>query len=264
MESPHFRRTLARGLAILETVASAAGGVTVTQLAARAGLDKSTASRLVSALEDLGYVLRQDDRSLVLTSKVVMLARGHREQLDIRRVARPMLERLRDRVNETVYLSVRHGLRVVYVDQFDPARQVIVASQVGKAAPLHGTAMGRAVLFALPPDQQDTLLGELMPLPVESPELALTHEELRREVRLAAERGYVTIDRSDDLSRVGAEIRDAVSTPVAAVGVYGPEYRMRSRLREIGRACRATADEISGLIAGQDSRAAGEVPQAGA
>lgn len=249
-DSPHHRRTLARGFAILELVASAADGITVTEVAARTGMDKSTASRLVSSLEELGYIYRQDDRTVVLTGKVLTLARGHSEQFDIRRVARPLLRRLRDETNETVYLSVRQGLHMLYADQFDPVRQVVVAPQVGKIVPLHGTAMGRAVLFALPRDQHPALLRELEPLPVESPELAMTLADVEREMRIAAKNGFVTIERTDDLARVGAEIRNSVGAPVAAVGVYGPAYRTAPRLDKIGRACRVIADEISTLISG--------------
>jgi DNA-binding IclR family transcriptional regulator len=249
-EGKHHNRTLSRGLAILELVAANPEGTTVGELALHTGLDKGTTSRLVSALQELGYLFRREDRRIVLTGRVTRLTRGHEEQFDLKKIARPFLERLCRSVNETITLSVRQGTHVLYVDQVDPQRELRVASQIGRMVPLHDTAMGRAMLFAMPAERRRELLRALALEPEEEPGLALDEAIVERELGILARTGFVTVPRNDDLARAAAVILGENAMPVAAVGVYGPAYRMRPRFREIGKACRITADQITMALAG--------------
>ncbi|MGB4135769.1 MAG: IclR family transcriptional regulator [Microbacterium sp.] len=241
-------RSLARGLTILEHVATSRSGITVTELSAACDLDKGTVSRHVTSLERLGYVVRRDDRRIVLTSKLGQLTNGG-DNAALRWAARPHLEALCRQVGELVILSVRQGTYVVYIDQVDPEREVRVASQIGRIAPLHDTAMGRSILFTLPESRRAELALALAGEPEEEPGLALTPEEIEAERQRFLRQGFVTVPRNDDLSRVGAPIVAPEGFAVGAVGVYGPAYRMRRRLREIGRATRITADRISEALA---------------
>jgi len=64
-------RALARGLRILEAVADGRGGLTVTELAELTGTDKSSVSRLVATLVDLGFLARLDNRRVILTGRIL-------------------------------------------------------------------------------------------------------------------------------------------------------------------------------------------------
>lgn len=249
-ESKLRNRSLARGLRVLEIVAAHPTGTTVTQIAESAGLDKGTASRMVSALSELGYVYRREDRRIVLSSRVHRLSGGQGPHYDLKQLTRPYLERLCQLVNETITLTIRQGTHAVFVDQVDPQRDLRVASQIGRMVPLHDTAMGRAMLFALPLERRQELARALRLEPEEEPGLALSDEDIEREMQILAKTGFVTVHRTDDLARAAAAIIDKNGFPIAAVGVYGPAYRMRPRLREIGQACRATADQIHNALVG--------------
>ena len=246
-------RTLARGFAILEAVADSAQGLTMSQIAANTALDKSTISRLCSALEELGFLYRRPDRSWVVGGRMVRFARVLESQMDLRDVALEHLTELRDLVNETVNLTSWQGLNVVYILQLDPDQDLIPSPQVGKVLPLNSTAMGRAILFALSTSARASLVRRLAAVPVE-PELRLTPESAESERRSAAARGFVTIDRTDDLDRVAAALIGADGDPVGAVGVYGPRFRMHDRLAEIGLACAETAGRINRTLAGTTKR----------
>ncbi len=249
-ETKHRNRSLARGLNVLEIVAAHPAGTTVTEIAETAGLDKGTTSRMVSALDELGYVYRREDRKIVLSSRVRRLTSAQGAQYDLKQLARPYLERLCRNVNETIMLSVRQGTHILYIDQVEPQRELRVASQIGRMVPLHDTAMGRAMLFALPPERRSELARALRMEPEEEPGLALSDEAIERELQIVAKTGFVTVPRNDDLARAGAAILDRQGFPIGAVGVYGPAYRMRPRFREIGIACRTTADQIHNALAG--------------
>lgn len=247
-------RTLARGIAILESVAEARDGMTITDLARINGVDKSTTSRLVASLCDFGYLTRLPDRRIVLTGRVLRLTRGFQEQFDLQKLARPAITDLRDRVGESVVLTIREGNFSVSIDQADPEHNFRMVPHIGNAAPLDATAAGRAMLFALPVPEQHRILAATRDEPVEHPEVRLTPRTLLKEAELARRRGYVWIRRSDDVERVAAVVLDSLGAPLAAVSIYGPKYRMADRIDELGKESKITADAVGTLARGHRAR----------
>lgn len=238
-------RALSRGLELLEAVAETPHGMSITELAELTGIQKSTVSRLVSTLVETGYLARREDRKIALTGRVLPLAKGFRRQYNLSDLARPLLLELRDRVGETVILTVRQGDYTVSLDQYDPSSPFRMVPHVGNAAPLYGTAAGRALMFTLPVGEQRRIIDDLEGQPVEHPEVRLTPETWAREFELARTRGYVWIPRSDDVERIAAVVLDQNGGPLAAVSIYGPRYRMHDRLAELGREARRTASAIA-------------------
>lgn len=242
--------TLVRGLALLEIVARSPQGAAVTEVATAAGLDKGTASRLLATLRRQGYVRqRQSDRRYLLSGKVLLLARSYESQLNLREVAQPHLAALCAATNETVYLAIREGRQIIYVDQVEPDRPVRLASAVGQSLPLHVTAMGRAVLAALPGEEADELLNHLVVDP-HFGRFVVDLGHVRDEVEHARRSGWATVDRHDDVTRVGAAIIDATGEPVGAISVAGPAYRMNDNLRACGERCVEAARAISAALGG--------------
>ncbi|GAA3510113.1 DNA-binding IclR family transcriptional regulator [Streptosporangium album] len=251
-------RALARGLRILEAVADGRGGLTVTELAELTGTDKSSVSRLVATLVDLGFLARLGNRRVVLTGRVLSLAKGFQKQYNLSEIARPYLKELCDVVGETVILTIRQGDYTVSIEQIDPEQPFRMVPHIGNLAPLHATAAGRAILFALPVVEQHRILDNLRDAPVEHPEVRLDRESWARELELARSRGYVWIPRTDDVERVAALAQDRNGLPLAAVSVYGPKYRMQSRVTELGREARATAAKMSRAAYGIRAREHGQ------
>jgi DNA-binding IclR family transcriptional regulator len=247
-------RTLARGLGILESVADAPEGTTVSEVAALSGLDKSTASRLVASLCDFGYLTRLPDRRIVLTGRVLRLTKGFQEQFDLQKLARPAMTELRDKVGESVILTIREGNFSVSIDQVDPEQNFRMVPHIGNTAPLDATAAGRSILFALPAREQHRILAAIRDEPIEHPEVRLDPRSLASEAETARRKGYVWIRRTDDVERVAAVVLDSFGAPLAAVSIYGPRYRMRSKLDRLGKECKLTADAIAMLARGHRAR----------
>lgn len=238
-------RSLARGLRILEAVAAGRGGMTVTELADLTGTDKSSVSRLVASLVDLGFLARLENRRVVLTGRVLSLSKGFQRQYNLSEIARPFLRELCDSVGETIILTIRQGDYTVSIDQIDPEQPFRMVPHVGNVAPLHATAAGRAILFALPVVEQHRILDSLRDAPVEHPEVRLDRAGWAKELELARSRGFVWIPRTDDVERVAAVAQDKNGLPLAAISIYGPRYRMHDRVLELGRDARAMAQKLS-------------------
>ncbi|MBI5461076.1 MAG: IclR family transcriptional regulator [Gammaproteobacteria bacterium] len=130
---------------LLEGIARHRDPVSLKVLAADAGLHPSTAFRILAAAIENGLVAREGShyrlgiRLLQWGSRVA----SHR---DLRREARPLMEALRDKIGETVNLTVRQGDEVVYLDRALPERMMRVEQRIGSRAPLHVTAVGKLML----------------------------------------------------------------------------------------------------------------------
>jgi DNA-binding IclR family transcriptional regulator len=256
-ESRNPIRSLDRALELLELLADAGGDMGVTEVARRLEVHKSTASRVLSTLQDHGLVERSPASDKYrLGHGLVLLARAVATELDLARAARPLMQELADGTRETVNLAVLQGDRVVNVDQITASHQVVSVNWVGKETPLHCTSNGKALLAFLPPaDRRRILAGPLERLTTRTIADAATLEKQLQRVR---EEGYAfTLEELEvGLNAVAAPIRDASGSVVAAVSVAGPAYRVPAqRLTELGEMTRTAGAEIS--------RRMGFVPEVG-
>lgn len=239
-------RTLVRGLNLLELIARSNEGLALSELAAGASLDKATTLRLLGTLREAGWV-RQDpsDRRYRVTGKMAHLSQIHRDGLSIQVLARPHLTRLRDEVNETVHLGVIRGDGVVYIEKLESSNSIRLVSTVGQEMPILTTALGRAILSALPEPERAVRIGAL-PLSKRTPQ-TMDKKQLLPELVASAERGYAIDHEENELgvTCVGAPLFDSTGAPAAAISISGPTFRLAARLDLIGRACSETAAAIS-------------------
>lgn len=137
-------QTVARAAALLDLYTPERREVSVGEAATMLGLAKSTAHRLLATLRDCGY-LRQDQRSgrYALGAKVLMLARAYDADHGVPRLARPVMERLRDEVNETVGLYVREGDARYCIERLESSHDMRLVVNVGQRMPLDRGAAGR-------------------------------------------------------------------------------------------------------------------------
>lgn len=239
-------QSVGRAIQVLEIIAED-GEMGVTDLAQRLGVHKATASRLASTLAARGLIER--DRATGryrLGFGLIRLAGAVMANLDLVRVARPILEDLAHEIHETVNLGVPAGDAVVYVDQLSGARSVVSVNWVGRRTPLHCTSNGKVLLAFASASDRDRLLGRTLE--------RLTPRTIVDPVRLDAEledvrrRGYAqTLEELEEgLNAVAAPIRQADGALAAALSVSGPAFRMTARdLPRIGQVAIRAAAEVS-------------------
>jgi DNA-binding IclR family transcriptional regulator len=238
-------QTLIRGLSVLEALAAAEGSALgATQLAARVNLDKTTTIRLVRTLCDTGYVEQNPaTKGYSLTRKVLRLSAVLTWELDLRALVRPHLLALRDRFNETAHLGCLDHGQVRYVDRVESQQPIRMTSAIGQLVPLHTTALGKAILSALPDDTRDALIEGLEFSP-EIPGLPFANpEELVEDLMLTRERGYA-VGFIQALS-IAAPLRGGKTNVLGAISVSGPKFRMEDRIPEIGEHVQKVARTIS-------------------
>lgn len=135
-----------RAARLLEALSIHEGWVSLKILTAEADLHPSTAFRILRALNENGFVDRDNNGSYRLGARFLRLGARVHERLDLLQEARPIMISLRDLVGETVNLTVREGDEVVYVERFAAKRTMRVEQIIGSRALLHVTAVGKLML----------------------------------------------------------------------------------------------------------------------
>ncbi|WP_181019618.1 IclR family transcriptional regulator [Nonomuraea typhae] len=231
-----------RAIAILEILARE-GATRVTDLAVELDVHKSTAFRLLSALEQGGLVEQSGERGRYrLGFGVVRLAGAATAQLDLSKESREVCRRLAEEVGETVNLAVPQDGYAVNISQVRGPAAISGHNWVGQRTPSHATSSGKVLLAfgAL------RLPGELERF---TPATIVTAEGLGlAEIR---ERGWASAveELEVGLNAVAAPVQGADGAVVAAVSASGPSYRLTpERLPEVGAILAAGAREISQRI----------------
>jgi DNA-binding IclR family transcriptional regulator len=157
-----FVTALARGLELLRCFGPGDRWLGNQELARRTGLPKPTVSRLAHTLVRLGYLRHsRAQEQYALGAAVLSLGYTALAQMDVRRVARPLMQALAEHAGVSVNLGVRDRLGMVYLDTYRSASSFAVQLEAGSRIPLAVTSMGRAYLCGLPAPERRTLLEEL-------------------------------------------------------------------------------------------------------
>jgi DNA-binding IclR family transcriptional regulator len=242
---------LERGLKLLAQFTRDTPQLQAPELARRLGVPRTTVFRLLGTLEGLGFLDRMaDGRSYRLGRAVLRLGFEYLASLELPELARPVMDRLRDRCDCPVNLVIRDGREAVYVGKSTVAKPFVSTLQVGARLPLHATVLGRTLLIDadLPALQRlygsDALASYSPHTPRSLPELAAL---------LAADRAAgaaVSVDFYEPgVSAVAAPVRDVGGEVVAAIGVVLPTARLARRAArdELAGEVRDSAAEVSAM-----------------
>lgn len=200
----------------------------VTEIADALGLSKAAVHRVLASLRSRDLVaLDERTRRYSLGVASMRLGLTYLDRIDVRGAARPYLEELSARTDETATLSVRLGERSrIYVDQVTPDREVIMAVTLGEPYPLHAGASSRAFLAFLPEDDVNAYLagGSLDAL---TPHTVVDAATLREDLAIVRSQGWARSygERMDGAASVAAPVLGHDGVPVAVVSVCGPAER---------------------------------------
>ncbi|MEO3867888.1 IclR family transcriptional regulator [Nonomuraea sp. B12E4] len=202
--------------------------IRVSEAADRLGVARSTAHRLLSALRRHGFVLQDKPNGVYRPGPVLheigLAAIG---RIDIRSVARPVLEELSERTRETVSLSLIEGRNVRFLDCVESPRTVRVGDRTGIVMPAHCTAAGKALLAGLSETELDRRFQDRT-LVTRTPNSISTWERLEKELALVRRHGYALNEQEGEegVCAVAVAVRDLANAPLAALAVLLPAARI--------------------------------------
>lgn len=222
-ENALFVQSLARGMSVLEAFRDADGALSLGQIAARTGLTRSAAQRLVYTFRTLGYLtLAEDGRGFRLDLPILDLTHDYLRLNPLVRRASPILLDLRRNVRERVDLSLFDGQRMVYAARMQSKRETFFATLVGNSVPTTCTSGGWAVMAMLPPTEVDQILDQASLRPL-TPRTLTDPQAIRDQVALAREAGHALALEQILMGEValGVAIPDASGRPIAAIHIAG-------------------------------------------
>jgi DNA-binding IclR family transcriptional regulator len=220
----------------------------LSELAREARLNKTTAYRLLTALEAEGMVARSSpsDAWRLGNEAIAMGALALRSN-DLMTAARPELEALVRETGETASLEVLVGDEIVILDGVEGPSLVGASSEVGTRWPAHATSTGKVLLAAERADgsrraPQSRRLRKITRRTITDP------GRLDRELARVRERGWATAIEELELGyvAVGAPIRDHAGRALAAISLGGPAARLtKARIPDLIRRVVRGAERIS-------------------
>jgi DNA-binding IclR family transcriptional regulator len=236
-----------RAISVLEILAQR-GEAGVSEVAAEIDVHKSTAFRLLGALEARGLVEQAGERGKYrLGFGIVRLAGAVTGRIDITQQSRPVCEALAEEIGETVNIAVLQEHYAVNLYQVRGPGAVTAQNWVGQLTPLHATSSGKVLLAHLRTQERAALLTA-SGLKKVTPHTITARTKLEKNLAEARERGYAWALEELELGlhAMAAPIRNREGEVVAAVSASGPSYRLtEERLHELAPVLLKGAEEIS-------------------
>ncbi len=207
------------------------------------GLAKSTATRLLQALERHRLVHRVPDGSYEAGPLFALYATRHEPNAELIRVARPVLEALSEATGETVNLAMVRGHTVVQVAQIDSTFLLGTTNWVDLEVPAHCSALGKVFyaegVIAVPDAEMERRTATTITDP----------GAFTRSLAQVRAQGYAEAlgELETGLDAVAAPVRDRTGNVVAALGISGPSSRFGAG-RRLGALLRSHAEELSEIL----------------
>jgi IclR family KDG regulon transcriptional repressor len=223
-------------------------GLGVTRISQLLDLPKSSVHDILSTLHNAGLVEKDCQLNhYSLGLKLFELGNMARANLELRQIATPFLRSLNEELDETVHLTILDGWEVLYIECFESAKQLRTYSVIGVRAPLHCTAVGKAIL-AFFTDKQVGLMVKTMGLARFTENTITDRQRLDQELAEIRKRGYAVdnAEHEEGVRCIGAPIHNHEAQVVASISVSGPSQRMiPERDEEVGRLLISKTQEIS-------------------
>jgi len=249
--------SLQRGLEILVTLggrdAVARGGLGVVRIAELVGREKSQVSRALKTLAGSGFVERDPDTLTYRLGRTMFALGAQADDARLLDLARPVLDGLLERTQETAHLSVLDGTEVVTLLSKAPDSAVRAAGWAGRRVPAACTSSGRALLFDHDADELRRRFAGVE-LPSGGPNAPRSLDDLVARIARDSVGGVaVSIEEFEaGLVAVAAPVRGPRGDIVAVVNVSAPEFRLGSELQATGQHVRRAASELSAALGYHD------------
>jgi len=238
--------SLAKGLKVLELLADEQEQ-TVSDVAKALGFNRASSHRFLATLMDLGYVEKSTDNRYRLAFKIMEMGLTMANRIEMRQVVRPYMQKLATIFNETVNLGYFDGKDILHVDKIDSREILRIDSPLGSRAPAYCTALGKALLAFLPPEEIDTFLSGVK-LKRQGPNTIISRNKLLDELKMIRKQ-HVAVDDEElsaGLRCVASPIFDHSGRANYAISISGPLVRHTfERIGQIKISVREVCEEIS-------------------
>ena len=252
MAKPYLVPAIKRAFQVIDLLAKADAGLTISDIHRTLKLPLSSAATILYTLEALGYLERDDSGRYALGVRMLSFSRRVADQLDLVGRCQPLLELLVRESGLTAHLAVRRDGESMYVARVAGPGLLQVSSYVGMRWPVHASAVGKALLAFLPAPERSRILRTFELRPV-TPHTITSLEALEKQFRTFRSTGY-SWEMSEGevgVACVAAPIFGPDQEVIAAISLAGSTQQItKANLRTIGELVRRFAERISSRLRG--------------
>ncbi len=229
-----FVTALARGLEVLRCFRPRDRHLGNQDIAERTGLPKPTVSRLTYTLTRMGYLYHDEKLGKYqLGTGVLSLGFSLLTNMDVLKIARPMMQELADYSHTVVSVGTRDRLGMIYLDgRHSTDATVSLRREPGTRVPIATTAMGRALLCGLPETEREQLMNNIRQRdPDNWPEHQAGIEQALRDYH---ERGFCLSigDWRSDVNAIGVPMLPIAGTRLLTFNCAAPSFVLRRHMLE--------------------------------
>jgi IclR family acetate operon transcriptional repressor len=260
-------RAVDRALAILQVVADSHEGTTLAEVARQLSLSPSTAHRLLTTLQERGFVRfeRRTGRWLVGRSALDVGA-GYAATRDIVALAQPFMHQASALCGETINLGLLEDGHVTFLYRVEPRTRRSYVPESRVRIPAYGSSIGKALLSILSEREVEPCLRQDILVPL-TPHTLVSQNALRQEFETIRRDGYAIDNQENTLGLrcLAAAISDEYRRPIAALSMAAPIDRLKlQQVAQLGGMIASLAGEIttawSGRPIGRETRNARSPP----
>jgi IclR family acetate operon transcriptional repressor len=249
LDARYVVKPVRKALQLLDVLEAEGRALTLSEVAERAALPKTTAFRYLYTLRAAGLVAQDDAAEAYgVGHRLAVSPARDRAILALKQAALPEMQRLQRRFNETVNLGIVENGAVVYLAMVGSTRSLRMEAAVGTRDPLHSTSLGKAILAAR---EAETQLSDVPQRPPRRTAATLaSRAALAEDLARTAARGYALDMEENEVGARCVAAAVAGAHPEAALSISGPVQRMLDDLLpRIGAALIQAAALVSERLA---------------
>ena len=238
---------LEKGLSIVETLAQSNVPLGVTDIYEICKLPKTTIFMILTTLEELNYVQRVGDGKYRLTLKLYNIGMDILSRLDIRAIARPVMEELAAELRFTVHLAILENGKATIIEKVKGPGFVQFSTEVGQSMMLHNSGLGKVLAAYIPEETLEHFL-KMHGMPATTENTVTSVEAFKKLLANVRDNGFAIEDEEGEpgIRCIAAPIYDHTGKVSASMSVTALRNELPSHsFQEIGRKVREKAMQIS-------------------
>ncbi len=226
MRDKNFINSVERALNILEIFGDSPRPLTLTEVANKAGLTKTTTQRFINTLVSLGYLNREENKRYFLGTRILSLGFQYLNSSNLIMLVKPYLDELSSEIDMTVNLGVLDKSEVLILYRKEVLKFLRFDIHPGSKLLVYGSGMGRALLAGLSDTEIKKIL-DAVDIRRHTPMTFVTQKEIMEQIFATRKTGIAVSDReqSMDLCSVAVPLLNEQNELTAAINVSMPAIR---------------------------------------
>jgi len=216
-------QSIDRALDIIEVLSDENEGLGVTEIAARIGLHKSTAHRIITTMANRGYISKTEKGTYKIGLKLIECVSCYINSLELQTEARPYVARIVSELGLTSHLGVLDGTEVVYIEKMDVYSNIRLYSQIGLHVHAYSSSLGKCLLANYSAEEVRARMSGCSFIKFTDKTIGSV-EELIEDLTRVRTRGWAADDEESESGHrcIGAPIFDYRGDIIAAISASGP------------------------------------------